>query len=143
MTLKNWLENSWLVSHTPTAEEISNLLAISDRDLTACRLQQLPADWRFTIAHNAALHFFERKPLLKQVLAYCRRLFRVVSIEYFSQGKSELARPKYHLLLKDTLHLMHSRSIVDRDQRKKRIKHPDGLAAGIDVLMHFEKHVLR
>jgi hypothetical protein len=55
MTLKNWLENSWLVSHTPTAEEISNLLAISDRDLIACRLQHLPNDWRFTIAYNAAL----------------------------------------------------------------------------------------
>jgi len=55
MSLKNWLDNSWLVQHTTTAEEISNLLGISDRDLVACQLKQLPADWRFTIAYNAGL----------------------------------------------------------------------------------------
>jgi hypothetical protein len=36
-------------------EEIKNLLAISDRDLLACQVKQLPADWRCTIAYNAAL----------------------------------------------------------------------------------------
>jgi hypothetical protein len=30
-------------------------LAISDRDLSACQVKQLPADWRCTIAYNAAL----------------------------------------------------------------------------------------
>jgi predicted DNA-binding ribbon-helix-helix protein len=30
-------------------------LAISDRDLSACQLKQLPADWRCTIAYNTAL----------------------------------------------------------------------------------------
>jgi hypothetical protein len=38
-----------------TAEEIANLLALSDRDLAACQVKQLPADWRFAIAYNAAL----------------------------------------------------------------------------------------
>jgi hypothetical protein len=44
-----------LVQHTPSPEEIKNLLAISDRDVSACQVKQLPADWRCTIAYNAAL----------------------------------------------------------------------------------------
>jgi hypothetical protein len=55
MSLQNWLRNSWLVQHTTTAEEITNLLKLSDRDLAACQVKQLPDDWRFAIAYNAAL----------------------------------------------------------------------------------------
>jgi hypothetical protein len=55
MSLQSWLRNSWLVQHTTSPEEIRNLLAISDRDLAACQVRQLPSDWRFAIAHNAAL----------------------------------------------------------------------------------------
>ena len=55
MSLKSWLQNSWLVQHTSSADEIKNLLAISDRDLAACQVKQLPADWRCAIAYNAAL----------------------------------------------------------------------------------------
>jgi len=55
MSLQSWLQNNWLVQHTTTAEEIANLLALSDRDLAACQVEQLPADWRFAIAYNAAL----------------------------------------------------------------------------------------
>ncbi len=55
MSLQSWLQNSWLVQHTTSPEEIKNLLAISDRDLSACQVKQLPADWRCTIAYNAAL----------------------------------------------------------------------------------------
>lgn len=55
MSLKNWLQNSWLVQHTTSHDEIANLLAISDRDLAACQVKQLPSDWRFAIAYNAAL----------------------------------------------------------------------------------------
>jgi|SRR5271157_1753238 len=55
MSLHSWLQNSRLVQHTPSAEEIANLLALSDRDLTASQVKQLPADWRFTIAYNAGL----------------------------------------------------------------------------------------
>jgi hypothetical protein len=55
MSLQSWLQNSWLVQHTTTPEEITNLLALSDRDLVACQVKQLPADWRFTIAYNAGL----------------------------------------------------------------------------------------
>jgi uncharacterized membrane protein len=55
MSLQSWLQNSWLVQRTTSPEEIKNLLAISDRDLLACQVKQLPADWRCTIAYNAAL----------------------------------------------------------------------------------------
>ena len=55
MSLQSWLQNSWLVQHTTSPEEITNLLAISDRDLAACQVKQLPADWRFAIAYNAGL----------------------------------------------------------------------------------------
>jgi hypothetical protein len=55
MSLQSWLQNSWLVQHTTSPEEIKNLLAISDRDLLTCQVKQLPADWRCTIAYNAAL----------------------------------------------------------------------------------------
>ena len=55
MILPSWLQNSWLVQHTTSTEEIKNLLALSDRALLACQVKQLPADWRCTIAYNAAL----------------------------------------------------------------------------------------
>jgi hypothetical protein len=55
MSLESWLQNSWLVRHTTSAEEIANLLRISDRDLAACKVPGLPADWRLAIAYNAAL----------------------------------------------------------------------------------------
>ena len=54
-SLQSWLRNRWLVQHKPTSQEISNLFAISDRDLHACNTKNLPADWRFAIAYNAAL----------------------------------------------------------------------------------------
>jgi hypothetical protein len=53
-SLQSWFQNSWLVQHATSPEEIKNLLAISDRDLLACQVKQLPADW-CTIAYNAAL----------------------------------------------------------------------------------------
>jgi hypothetical protein len=55
MSLQTWLQNSWLVQHATSPEEIGNLLAIADRDLAACQVKQLPADWRFAIAYNAGL----------------------------------------------------------------------------------------
>lgn len=55
MSLQSWRQNSWLVQHATSPEEITNLLGLSDRDLAACQVQQLPADWRFAIAYNAGL----------------------------------------------------------------------------------------
>jgi hypothetical protein len=54
-SLQSWLRNRWLVQHKSSSQEISNLFAISDRDLAACNNKTLPTDWRFAIAYNAAL----------------------------------------------------------------------------------------
>ncbi len=54
MTLKHWVDNGWLKSHQTSQEEISNLLAIVDRDLLDAKGNISP-DWRFGIAYNAAL----------------------------------------------------------------------------------------
>lgn len=55
MTLKAWLQNSWLVRHETSAQEIGDLFRITDRDLIACQVKDLPADWRLAIAYNAGL----------------------------------------------------------------------------------------
>ena len=55
MSLQNWLQNSWLVAHVSSTDEISDLLRIADRDLEACQVKGLPADWRLAIAYNSAL----------------------------------------------------------------------------------------
>lgn len=52
--LENWLNNGWLVNHSTSRQEISNLLRIIERDLVDCRLNT-SSDWRFSIAYNAAL----------------------------------------------------------------------------------------
>jgi len=44
-----------LLEHATSAEEISNLLRLADRDIAACQVKELPADWRFAIAYNAGL----------------------------------------------------------------------------------------
>ena len=54
VSLKEWLQNGWLVEHSPTPQDIRNLLEIADRDLVECN-QALSADWRMNIAYNAAL----------------------------------------------------------------------------------------
>jgi hypothetical protein len=54
-SLESWLRNRWLVQHTSSSEEIANLFALADRDLDACQTKNLPTDWRFAIAYNAAL----------------------------------------------------------------------------------------
>jgi hypothetical protein len=53
--LQSWLQNSWLVRHRSSAQEIADLLRIADRDLAACQVKGLPADWRLAIAYNEAL----------------------------------------------------------------------------------------
>ena len=54
MTLKQWADNGWLRTHKTSAEEVANLIAIVDRDLTDAT-EGISADWRFGIAYNAAL----------------------------------------------------------------------------------------
>ena len=55
MSLRDWLRNSWLVEHKTSAEEITGLLAIVERDLANAKVPGLSEDWRFNIAYNAAL----------------------------------------------------------------------------------------
>jgi len=55
MSLDDWLRNGWLVEHKTSAAEIAELIAISDRDLTDCRVPGLSPEWRLNIAYNAAL----------------------------------------------------------------------------------------
>jgi uncharacterized protein (UPF0332 family) len=55
MSLQDWFKNGWLVEHKTSAEEIRNLLGVTDRDLSDCRAKGLSADWRMNIAYNAAL----------------------------------------------------------------------------------------
>lgn len=55
MSLKNWLDSGWLVTHRTSAREILDLLAVVDRDLKDSRAEGLSTDWRLNIAYNAAL----------------------------------------------------------------------------------------
>ena len=55
MSLEKWLEFGQLIRHETSPEEISDLLAIADRDIGASQTLGLPTDWRLSIAHNAAL----------------------------------------------------------------------------------------
>jgi hypothetical protein len=54
MSLQQWLNNGWLKTHRTTREEIGELLAIVDRDLSDAGGSVSP-DWQFGIAYNAAL----------------------------------------------------------------------------------------
>lgn len=55
MSLSDWQNNSWLVAHDTSAEEIAALLAIVERDLANAGLTGLAEDWKLNIAYNAAL----------------------------------------------------------------------------------------
>ena len=55
MSLADWERNGWLTPHRTSRQEISELLAIVQRDLHDSRARDVSADWRFNIAYNAAL----------------------------------------------------------------------------------------
>jgi hypothetical protein len=55
MSLEDWRHSGWLSAHESSRQEVSDLLAIADRDLKDCRSEGLSADWRFNIAYNAIL----------------------------------------------------------------------------------------
>jgi hypothetical protein len=54
MRLQQWAANGWLRPHQTTRQQISDLLAIVDRDL-ADSMRDLSPDWQFGIAYNAVL----------------------------------------------------------------------------------------
>jgi hypothetical protein len=55
MSLADWERSGWLVAARPTPGEITDLLAVIDRDLADSAAKDLSADWRLHIAYNAAL----------------------------------------------------------------------------------------
>lgn len=55
MSLLQWQNNGWLRPYETDKEEISNLLAIADRDIADAANPKLSDDWKFGIAYNAAL----------------------------------------------------------------------------------------
>src|SRR5205085_2555015 len=52
---KDWARSAWLVDHKTSAQEISDLFGVADRDLQDCAAKGLSDDWRMVIAYNAAL----------------------------------------------------------------------------------------
>jgi hypothetical protein len=56
MSLKDWLNNGWLVVHRTSRAEVADLLTAADRDLQDARTPGLSPAWSFNIAYNAALH---------------------------------------------------------------------------------------
>ena len=54
MRLQQWKSNGWLQAHQTTPSQITDLLAIVDRDLEDS-IRDLSPDWQFGIAYNAAL----------------------------------------------------------------------------------------
>ena len=55
MSLQKWLEYGWLKNHSTSQQEISDLLAIVDRDISDAKSGGISTDWQFGIAYNAAL----------------------------------------------------------------------------------------
>ena len=46
---------AWLTEHETSPQEIKDLLAVVERDLSDCQTPGLSADWRLNIAYNATL----------------------------------------------------------------------------------------
>lgn len=55
MSLKQWVDNGWLKSHTTSRQEIANLIAVTERDLSDASIEAVSTDSRFGSAYNAAL----------------------------------------------------------------------------------------
>ena len=55
MSLADWLANRWIQRHATTTQEIADLFAVVDRDLTDAAIPRLSDDWRLGITYNAAL----------------------------------------------------------------------------------------
>jgi hypothetical protein len=55
MSLSDWLDKGWLVTHRPDRREIKELLGIADRAISDAQVKGISTDARLSIAHNAAL----------------------------------------------------------------------------------------
>jgi hypothetical protein len=55
VSLQDWLKSGWLVAHKASRQEVADLLGVAQRDLRDAQTSGLSADWRLSIAYNAAL----------------------------------------------------------------------------------------
>src|SRR5688500_7506505 len=55
MTLELWLQNGWLRRHETTRAEISELLAVADRNLADGAIEGVSADAQVGFAHAASI----------------------------------------------------------------------------------------
>jgi len=55
MTLKDWLNNGWLVEHKTSPQEINQFLSLAESDLKNSDVAGLDLDWQLKIAYSAAL----------------------------------------------------------------------------------------
>jgi hypothetical protein len=55
VSLNDWVRAGWLTEHKTSPQEITDLLAVADRDLHDCAVKDLSEDWQLAIAYNAAL----------------------------------------------------------------------------------------
>jgi hypothetical protein len=49
MSLEQWKSNGWLKSHITSAEEISNLFGIVNRDMLDAGKTDISADWQLML----------------------------------------------------------------------------------------------
>jgi hypothetical protein len=55
VSLSDWSQNGWLLPHRTSSQEIADLFAVVERDLADSAAESLSADWKLSIAYNAAL----------------------------------------------------------------------------------------
>lgn len=96
MSLRDWAKFGWLKPHETDVRELSNLLAIADRDIADAAASELSNDWRFGIAYNAALKLctmmlYDAGYMPEKNLAHYRTL---LSIE-FTLGEERKADAAY------------------------------------------------
>ena len=82
MSLRTWKDNGWLKEHTTDLAELSNLLAIADRDIADAAADGLSNDWKFGIAFNAALKLstmmlYDAGYMPEKTLAHYRTLLSI------------------------------------------------------------------
>ena len=53
--LQEWARNGWLRALAASADDVANLLAVVDRDLSDARQRSISDDARFSLAYSAAL----------------------------------------------------------------------------------------
>jgi hypothetical protein len=52
MSLEVWKQHGWLRARETSAQEVANILALAERELTDAARTELSKDWPFNIAYN-------------------------------------------------------------------------------------------